>query len=843
MSQNDELRTKKVDFGIDLGTTTSIIAHCEGNDTPIIPNLISNRNFTPSAVAVDEDGNKVVGDVAKRQVLFDPKNAAAEFKLTMGMSKIYHFEDSGIDMTPEELSAEVLKDLKNSVFKQLDQEVNSVVITVPADFSPIKINATKKAAELAGFKFTPIIMEPVAAAYAYSNSGQDNGTWLIYDLGGGTFDVSVVKLDNDDFTNLAHSGDERLGGNLIDWDIVYKIFAKKISNDLGLDDFNGKNKDKYLKQFAKLKGAAEEGKKELSRSDSTRIFVESLMVHDNDLYDFKYNLKKEELEEIMKPYIKRTINHCKNALKKANLTTDKIDYIILVGGSTLSPVIRESLEETFDIPLKYDIDPTTVVAKGAAQFAGTIPDPNIKSEGFASNTFGLKLDYESTGPQGEEFFVSGEVLSDEIDDFDGFVIEAINIKTKRGSGKVSVESDGYFEFELLAEDEKNKFSLNLFDASGSLVEIDKESPNAIEYDAGAPVFEVVLPHTLGLGLYDDTLFVLAKEGSPLPYHNMEPFITTADVIKGDASTSIELPLYNGTAKVASNNERMGELIISGDEVDETIRKGSEITFTVDIDRDRVMNFDVRVLETGQQFPLEINPNEENFTFDEINNKFRKAKSDYSNVKSKCRDEEITDEIQEYLDQIEEENIIENIENFIESAENDRDALNQANKLINQLNEILHNINSFFDEKGQFEEILELKDEVKRLVDDNGGLEDREEFDDISRELDMAIQNNDGSKLEQIQDSLMRLRAKCTPMNQQIEEIKQALMYLLLFAEYNEEDADLVNDLKEKGRIALDNEDVPAMANVANQLINLMKGGPGGPGGVKPTNGPGGVARN
>jgi molecular chaperone DnaK len=831
MSKNsDELRTKTVDFGIDLGTTTSIIAHCEGNDTPIIPNLISNRNFTPSAVAIDDDGNIDVGESAKRQVLFDPKNAAAEFKLKMGMSKKYHFEDSGMDLLPEELSAEVLKDLKNSVYKQLDQKVNSAVITVPADFSPIKINATKKAAELAGFKFTPIIMEPVAAAYAYSNFSDENGTWLIYDLGGGTFDVSIVKLEDKDFKNLAHSGDERLGGNLIDWDIVYKIFAKKVSKDLGLSDFNGKNKEKYAKPFAKLKGAAEEAKKDLSNSEKARVFVDSLMVHDNEIYDFKYTLKKDELEEIMKPYIKRTINHCNTAMKKAKLTADEIDYIILVGGSTLSPVIRENLENTFNIPLKYDIDPTTVVAKGAAQYAGTIPDTNVEVE---TDSFAIKLNYKATGPEKEPFYVSGEVISKKIDDFDGFAIEATNVKTKRSTGKLQVESDGFFEFELLPEDETNTYSISLYDASGSLVELDKSSPNAIEYKIGHPQ-KTILPHTLGLGLYDDTLFILAKEGSPLPYHNMEIFETTAEVTKGNASSYISLPLYNGTAKVASNNEKIGELIISGDIVNKTILKGSEITITVDIDESRVMKFDVRVPDTGQQFPFKIHDNIDEITYDEVISKFRKAKAKYSDIKSKYANEESNDEIEEYLNQIEEENIIGNINDFIEGAENDEDSLFQANKLINQLNEILNNIQNIFDEGNQFDEIIELRENVRQLVYDNGTQENKDDFEDVSHELDSAIENEDLKKIDQIRDSLLRLKAECTPQEDIEEQIKQALLYLMLLAEYEEEDMALVNDLKEQGRIALDNDDLPAMANVANKLMELMKDDntPGHPGGVK-----------
>ena len=657
-------------------------------------------------------------------------------------------------------------------------------------------------------------MEPVAAAYAYSNASNENGTWLIYDLGGGTFDVSIVKLEDEEFENLAHSGDEHLGGNLIDWDIVYKIFAKKVSDDLGLDDFNKKNVDKYRKAFAKLKGAAEEAKKDLSGTDKAKIFVDSLLVHDNELYDFKYTLTKEELEEIMQSYIKRTINHCNDAMKKAKLTTNDIDYIILVGGSTLSPVIRESLEKTFNIPLKYDIDPTTVVARGAALFAGTIPDPHIE---IPSGKFGLKLDYVATGPLDEEFFVSGEVLSDKVDDFSGFAIEAINIKTKRSTGKISVEDDGFFEFELMPEDETNRYSISLYDSSGSLVELDENSANAIEYTVGFEQ-QIILPHTLGLGLYDDTLFILAKEGSRLPYHNMSPFKTTAEVTKDDENSFISMPLYNGTAKVASNNEKVGELLISGADVRKTILKGSEITITVDIDKSRVMTFDVNVLDIGQTFDFEIDPSIQKFTFDEVNNKFIKAKSDYESIKLKCSTENINEEIESYLAQIEEENIIENINGFLESAENDEGALNQANKLINKLNEILNNITKYFDNKSEIEEVLNLREEVRDLVNANGTKEEEDEFENLSRQLDEAIENEDSFKIDQIKNSLLGLKASC--IDDPVEELKKALLYLMMFAEYRDEDASLVSDLKQQASDALNNDDVPQMANVAQKLMNL-----------------------
>ncbi|WP_042692330.1 Hsp70 family protein [Methanobrevibacter oralis] len=684
-----KLRTNTVDFGIDLGTTTSIIARVDGNDAPIIPNFTSNTNFTPSAVAIDKRGTMLVGEKAKRQALSDPKNAFSEFKLRMGIPKPYVFQDSGRELLPEELSAEVLKELKNSVFKQLNQDIDSVVITVPADFGPTKTLATNKAAKLAGFEYHPLIMEPVAAAYAYGkNASEDEeGIWLIYDLGGGTFDVSIVRLNDDEFEHVSHSGDEYLGGKLIDWDIVDNIFAKKISDDLGIFDFNRKNQ-KYIRAFAKLKGAAEQAKKDLSTLDYTDIFVENLLVHDNDVYDFDYILTRDELKDIMSSYIKRTINHCNKALNKASLTINDIDNIILVGGSTLSPIIRESLENEFNIPLKFDIDPVTVVAKGAAIYAGTLIKPS--NDVVESDKIGIELNYSATGPRNEEFFVSGRIFSENINDFDGFYIEAINVKTETTTGKVPVESDGYFDLELMPENDLNEYSINLYGFDGSLVEIDENSPNAIIYNCQAVAGTPILPHTLGLGLFDDSLFILAKEGVELPYVSREVFKTKSDVIKGDDSTFISMPLYNGTAEVASRNTKVGELNISGSDVNKTLKSESDITVKIDIDESRLMKFDVMVPDLEQSFVFKITPDVEEASVTNVKRKYQDAKQRFNQIKEECcnNNDEVIDE---YWKNIEEEDIINNIDNFINVAENDEDAAIQADKRLNDLNDILDNI--------------------------------------------------------------------------------------------------------------------------------------------------------
>jgi molecular chaperone DnaK len=722
-------KTKTVDFGIDLGTTKSVIAYYDNGETIVIPDSITHENFIPSAVAIDDEGNIYVGESAKRQALLDPKNAATEFKLKMGMNKKYRFEDSGIELSPEELSAEVLKDLRYSVHRQLDLKVDSAVITVPADFSPIKIAATKKAAELAGFKYPIIIMEPVAAAYAYSNFLNECGTWLIYDFGESTFDTSIVKIEDEEFENLSHSGDERLGENQIDWDIVYKIFAKKISEDLGLSDFNKSNREKYKKQFAKLKEAAEEAKKDLSISDKAKIYVDSLLVHDNDIYDFKYTLKKDELEEIMKPYIKRTINHCNNAIKKANLSPNDIDYIILVGSSTLSPIIHKNLEKTFDIPLKYNIDPTTIVARGAAQYAGTI-HPYIPYRD-PTNSFEIKLDYHESGSY-EEFLVSGFVSSKYVDDIDGFFIEAINIKTKRSTGKIPVGPNGFFEFELIAEDKINKYYLELYDSKGNLVEIAENSPNAIEYHlVERHPYSITAGLKSGLKLSnhfntEDTVTLVTKD-FPIPYHNMDALITSTDIIKGNETTYISLPIY----KNYSNEKiEIWEFIITGLDVEKTIPMGSEAIIRVNIDENFILNFEIMFFDSEQKFQFEIDLNSDNKNFKNLKNQLFKLKIKQEHLKSKL------------------DFIINNAENN-ELDECDENLLNLLNDKISYLNNELSDINNDMDKYILIKLRNKLKEDIRTREDEILYYHATDYFKNLLHEINQVIENEDYDEINRL----------------------------------------------------------------------------------------------
>ena len=262
-----------IDFGIDLGTTNSKIAMFNGSGATVIKNDIE-MEFTPSAVWINRKGNIYVGQIAKKRLEFDNENTFSEFKRRMGTSEVYHFKDSGRQMLPEELSAEVLKDLRNNAEKRISEKVLAAVITVPAAFELPQCDATNKAAKLAGLTFSPLIQEPVAAALAYGfQSKSDRVFWMVYDLGGGTFDVAIIQVRDNQIYVVNHSGDNFLGGKDIDWEIVDRLLIPSLTGEYTLSEFNRVNK-KWIAAFAKLKQEAEQAKITISNNDSALITID-----------------------------------------------------------------------------------------------------------------------------------------------------------------------------------------------------------------------------------------------------------------------------------------------------------------------------------------------------------------------------------------------------------------------------------------------------------------------------------------------------------------------------------------------------------------------------------------
>ncbi|MDX1971386.1 MAG: molecular chaperone DnaK [Candidatus Sumerlaeia bacterium] len=377
-------------IGIDLGTTNSCVAVMEGGEAVVIPNSEGART-TPSVVAFTKDGERLVGQIAKRQAITNPENTIYSIKRFMGNKlddvtsekqrvpyKIVRAEngDSAVDISgrsysPPEISAMILQKMKQTAEDYLGHKVTEAVITVPAYFNDAQRQATKDAGKIAGLNVRRIINEPTAAALAYGLDKKHDQKIAVYDLGGGTFDISILELGDGVFEVKSTNGDTHLGGDDFD-EVIIKWLSDKFRADNGIDLL----KDKMALQ--RLKEAAEKAKIELSSSNSTNINLPFITADATGPKHLNIDLSRSEFERMVDHLVERSLEPCRRALKDAGLTASEIDEVILVGGSTRIPMVQEAVKKLFGKTPNRSVNPDEVVALGAAVqggvFSGDVND-------------------------------------------------------------------------------------------------------------------------------------------------------------------------------------------------------------------------------------------------------------------------------------------------------------------------------------------------------------------------------------------------------------------------------------------------------------------------------------
>ncbi|MBI3451039.1 MAG: molecular chaperone DnaK [Acidobacteria bacterium] len=371
-------------IGIDLGTTNSVVAVMEGGTPVVIPNAEGTRT-TPSIFAVSDKGERLVGQVAKRQAITNPLNTIFSVKRFMGRrfeevpaesSRVPYkvgpapngdvrIEIQGKPFSPPEISAKILQKMKESAEAYLGQAVDRAVITVPAYFNDSQRQATKDAGEIAGLKVERIINEPTAAALAYGLDKKKNETIAVYDFGGGTFDISILEVGEGVVEVKSTNGDTHLGGDDIDHEIIEWIVAD-YRKDQGID----LGKDRIALQ--RLKEAAEKAKCELSTTVETEINLPFITADASGPKHLVMKLSRAKFESLVEELIQRSVGPCRQALGDAKLTADKIDEVVLVGGSTRIPRVQQVVREFFGREPHKGVNPDEVVAVGAAVQAGVL---------------------------------------------------------------------------------------------------------------------------------------------------------------------------------------------------------------------------------------------------------------------------------------------------------------------------------------------------------------------------------------------------------------------------------------------------------------------------------------
>lgn len=597
----------KIDYGIDLGTTNSSICRMEKGE-PVILRTDTLREVMPSCVSFTRKQSVKVGDSAyndmkqdKRRVTHNwrakASNTYVEFKRTMGTDTCYHSDNMQRDYTSEELSAMVLQTLRSFVD---DDAPRAAVITVPAKFTVNQKTATMEAARLAGFEHCQLLQEPIAAAMAYGlSSKKEDGYWLVFDFGGGTFDAALLKAEEGIVQVVDTEGDNYLGGKNLDYAIVDKIILPHLGSRYSLTSIlSDPQKHEQLRDA--LKTYAEEAKIQLSHKESEDVLSNlGDLGSDDDGEEMEIDLTitRQEAFQVMRPVFQKAVDICLTLLRRNHLERGQLNQIILVGGPTRLPLIRQMLDGQVAQVTDTDIDPMTVVAKGAALYASTLdmPAEMVTNSEQAADDVLIDIGYEPTTVELTDWVSlrtpEGMVLDMELNRADG----------AWSSGLVEVSPKGKVVTIQLEKGRPNTFKVRAFDKKGNGVRI---MPEQFVVQQGTKVGSAVLPYHIGISVWNeqkgDGVFlplVGLEKNKPLPAVGILRDRRTTSILRpGIATDMLTIPVYQADEYQKGMRsylyEWVADVVVTGDEVAQLVPEGSLVEVTLKADRSEQMTMEI-----------------------------------------------------------------------------------------------------------------------------------------------------------------------------------------------------------------------------------------------------------
>ena len=623
----------KIDYGIDLGTTNSAICRMEKGEPTIIKTDVL-KDTMPSCVSFTKRKGVKAGDSAFNDLKSDKRraskvgkketsNAYVEFKRTMATNTRYHSSFMNQDYSSEELSAEVLKTLKSFV---TDEAFSSVVITVPAKFTVNQKTATIEAAKMAGFKRCELLQEPIAASMAYGLAANEkNGMWMVFDFGGGTFDAALLKVEDGIMQVFDTEGDNYLGGKNLDYAIVDNIIIPYLMKNYNLSATMADADKKEVFRDA-MKTYAEDVKNQLSFKGHEDI-ISNLgdLGEDEDGEEIELDLTvtQEEVFAVMRPYFQKAVDICKNLLQRNNLTGTQLDKLILVGGPTHSPLIRQMLKEQITPNVDTSIDPMTAVATGAALYASTL-DNEVNGDEIQIGTVKLEMGYESTSVETTEW-ISVKLADDS--SLNKVWVEFVRADKAWSSGKTEVDSKGNVIEANLVEGKPNSFSVLAYDDKGNAIPC---FPSEITIIQGSKVGAAPLPYNIGIAIWDDNkkrgVFRMAKgleKNKLLPAVGVVNDLKTSKQLRpGIVDDVLTIPVYQvddfseAEGKTASLYEHVADAVVTGDDVESLIPVDSVVDVTLKADSSEQMKLEVHFLASDITVEKVLDTNKEQSASDD-----------------------------------------------------------------------------------------------------------------------------------------------------------------------------------------------------------------------------------
>lgn len=595
-----------VNYGIDLGTTNSVIAKHESSEVTIYKNPIGLKDTLPSAVSF-RNGRTIVGDKARDFIIKDPSNTFFAFKRKMGTTETFYIPSLDKEITPIELSSMVLKELKTF---ETSEEVNNAIITIPASFDTIQSNATKEAGLLAGFDEVFLLQEPIAASLAYVNKGDLNiskdGKWLVYDLGGGTFDVAIIKVENGEMSVIDHKGNNFLGGVDIDILFIEKLIIPKLKAMGNFEEIEidlKKKTGKFNNLFFRLMKIAEEAKIELTTKESVFVEFETLDL-DNKEVDFYCPIERLEFESILDDILKQTIDLTYEVINTNELGLRDINQILLVGGCTYLPKLRSVLSHEFGIRINTSIDPTNSVAVGAAYYAASVkastPAKKTSSappEAEEKSRFNFTSSYHKSSKDREEYFavkVTGEIKK-------GYQYRITRSDGGYDSGLKELEKI-CSEYLLLSPNALNTFDFKVFNKNGKTIHYENIEIAQGNYN----IYGQPLPDDICLEIDDQEkkatkLELIFSKNSILP---LKKTITksVSRTIKKNSEDNLIINIIEGSSDtIPSACKGIGFIEIKGKELTRDLIKRADVEISLEITESRDVKVSAYVSMLDQEF--------------------------------------------------------------------------------------------------------------------------------------------------------------------------------------------------------------------------------------------------
>lgn len=812
-----------INFGIDLGTTNSAIAKFIKGEVIIFSNPQDyGRNTLPSVVSYKKD-KIIVGNKAKEFLEKDPKSVVGVFKRKMGTAESFKIKSINESKTPIELSAQVLKELKT--FVNTGDNLDAVVITIPASFDTIQSNATKEAGIQAGFKQVVLLQEPIAASLAYANMKKEremnDGQWLVYDLGGGTFDVALIQIKHGEMKVLDHEGDNFLGGADFDQMIVEKFVIPKICeeyNFANLEDEMKSASGKFNAKYYVLLRRAEEAKITLSSKTSAEIVVDGFEDEDGNEVDMEITITRSEFNDLIKSNIDGTIEMIKQILTRNSLKPSDLQFNLMVGGSTYIPYVRSRVEEVLQIPVNCEIDPTTAVAVGAAYYAATKPKELEKSTGKKQTSISIKTSYNKASKEKDELFsarVTGKTdgLSYRITRQDGGFDSGLKKLTERISEDLPLV-DGAFNF----------FSFVVYDSLNNIVETDIEP---IGINSGFGISGQPIPEDICLEVddYDNPgktrLILVFQKNSVLPLRRQFTVPLNKGIIKDNENDFILINVLEGThLALPEANKGIGFMKITGRQVSRTIAKGSDIEITLSMTESRDLTISAYLNMADQEFKQTFNPKERHTPVE-----FLKEQVEELSEKLDLEIEEATEkedfETASALSKLKKE--MESVSDETEGLTSD-DVTDKRYQLEDKKRKIAQEIDSATKNK-RIQQVkahyFETKDECEKMLDENGNDHERKTFNDIVAQESAFFATNSPLKIQEKSDELHSIISRIrwrTP---------EFLVGIFKWCRDNQtrmNDQAQAKSLVDAGVFAIESRNWERLAEINSGLLNLLPRG-------------------